>query len=359
MEEEKYQIIIDQNKKILKISRQFLDNIDMTEKEFLDSIYIDALFEKFLPAPNPLKKEEDIKPFKLPIMLKNYNLLLNKNIHPFYYFSVHGKILTDLKSKKSYYQLILKDVTPEVELNYIQNTDYLLTTLSVSNLKLQDAMKTIEMHKIMLMFLTTSLIEEYNKETSDHLQKIQEITANIANEYIKEKAAAVNDYDKEQYVKDLTFTSVFHDIGKMGIPNEILEKNRSLTDDEKNIIKDHTLIGASYIQKIIDFLKGKQDFASYLKFLQIPYEICLYHHEQWDGNGYPRNLKGKNIPLPARIVAVADSYDAIRSRRSYHNAKSHEDTVNIIKDESGTRFDPEVVSAFLKISPTLEKIKYQ
>lgn len=358
IDQEKYKIIIDQDKKILEISSQFLDNIEMTLEEFIKSIYFDLLFDRYLPQPDFNITEQGIEPFNFPVLLKNYDALVNRNIHPFSYFNVTGKILKDIKSKKFNYQLYFKDVTPEVELNYIKNTDYLLTSLSVSNDKLKEAMKTIEMQKIMLIFLTSSLIEEYNKETSDHLHRIQEITSFLAYECMKMDIIKVNDYDLRQYVKDLIFTSVFHDIGKMGIPNDILEKENSLTNGEKEIIMNHTIIGASYIQKIIDFLKEKPRFSSYLKFLQIPYEICLYHHERWDGNGYPEKLKDDQIPLSARIVGVADAYDAFRGKRRYHDQKTHEQAVNMIKEEAGKQFDPDVVQAFLKIAPLLEKIKY-
>jgi HD-GYP domain-containing protein (c-di-GMP phosphodiesterase class II) len=355
LEQTKYNIVIDQDKKILEISNQFLENIEMTEDEFAKSFYFELLFERYLPSAD---KESEIEPFNLPVLLKNYDALVNRNIHPFSYFNVTGRIMFDRNLNLNCYDLYFSDVTADVELNYIKNTDYLLTSLSVSNNKLKEAMKTIEMHKIMLIFMTSSLIQEYNKETSDHLQRIQEITSYLANECMKMDIIRINDYDQRQYVKDLIFTSVFHDIGKMGIPNDILVKENSLTNGEKEVIMNHTIIGASYIQKIIDFLKEKPGFSSYLKFLRIPYEICLYHHERWDGNGYPEKLKDGMIPISARIVGVADAYDAFRAKRTYHESKSHQDAVNMIKEESGRQFDPDVVNAFIKIAPSLEKIKY-
>ncbi len=90
----------------------------------------------------------------------------------------------------------------------------------------------------------------------------------------------------------------------------------------------------------------------------IPYSICLYHHERWDGKGYPRGLKGSEIPLPARIVAIADSYDAMRASRPYNIPLSHKEAVNEIRRCSGTQFDPALVKVFLNIEKRLESIEY-
>ncbi|OHD49681.1 MAG: hypothetical protein A2Y29_06925 [Spirochaetes bacterium GWE2_31_10] len=144
----------------------------------------------------------------------------------------------------------------------------------------------------------------------------------------------------------------------MGVPNYLLSKETELTSDEKKIITTHTVIGANYIKKIIDFLSADPNYSSYIHFLNIPYDICLYHHERWDGKGYPEGLAGKNIPVSARIVAVADTYDAIRGNRSYTVPRTHKEALEIIRKESGKQFDPDIVSAFVNVSDLLEDVEY-
>ena len=127
--------------------------------------------------------------------------------------------------------------------------------------------------------------------------------------------------------------AILHDIGKMGIPDEILRKPGKLTDAEFEIIKQHPVHSLNLLSRI-PFLE---------KSIDIPY--C--HHERWDGSGYPRGLKGKEIPLAARIFSVIDVWDAVQSDRPYNHAWSREDTVHYLREQSGKHFDPECIEAFL------------
>ena len=123
-------------------------------------------------------------------------------------------------------------------------------------------------------------------------------------------------------------------------------------------MKTHPVIGSEYIKKIIDEFEDDEVFSSYIDFLKIPYEICMYHHERWDGNGYPDGLKGSNIPICARIISIVDAYDAMRAQRSYNVQKSHEECIDVIISESGKQFDPEIVKAFLNIEKKFDEIQY-
>lgn len=352
-----YQIIFDTKKRIINISADFLKDIEMSKDEFNQSFYIDTLFNNFFPAIDRTKKEINIAPFHFPIMLKNFSSD-NEHIHPYVHYQLYGKIKYIPLKRAYYYFINLKDVSSDVELNYIQNTDSVIKSLSISNLFLQQANKKIEVHKIMLIFLICSLIEEYNKETSDHLKRIQDITTILSAECLRMGIIKNVDCDAEEYIKDINYTSPLHDIGKMGVPNYLLSKEGELTPDEWKVMATHTIIGAGYIKKIIDFLKKDPNYSSYTKFLLIPYDICLYHHERWDGGGYPDGLKGEFIPISARIVSVADTYDAIRGNRSYTVSKSHKQACDIIVKESGKQFDPKVVEAFINIQDELEDIQY-
>lgn len=163
-----------------------------------------------------------------------------------------------------------------------------------------------------------------DEETEQHSQRVTELTMRIANKM---------GMDAEHLVH-VRRGSLLHDIGKMGIPDSILLKKGKLTDDEWEIMRKHPVYSFEMLSPI-----------TYLKpALDIPY--C--HHEKWDGSGYPRGLKGKQIPLEARIFAVVDVYDALTSDRPYREAWSKEKTLDHICDLSGTHFDPEVVELFLQ-----------
>lgn len=145
-------------------------------------------------------------------------------------------------------------------------------------------------------------------------------------------------------------TSPLYDIGKIGIPDCILIKNGSLNDNEFNIMKTHTTIGYNE-----DTLK-KDVKADYMT---MSADIAHYHHEKYNGTGYPDGLKEEKIPLCARIIALADVYDALVSKRVYKSAFTHEVAKNIIVNDRRTHFDPVIVDAFLKCESELMKIHYE
>lgn len=142
-----------------------------------------------------------------------------------------------------------------------------------------------------------------------------------------------------------------HDIGKIGIPDEILLKPGKLNPDEFEIIKQHTVIGSNIIGSIAE---GAIDGIEYLKYAG---EICRSHHERWDGLGYPDNLKGEDIPLSARLAAIIDVYDALVSVRCYKPACSHKDAMKIMEQGSGVQFDPDLVAEFVALSEEIASIR--
>jgi putative two-component system response regulator len=136
-----------------------------------------------------------------------------------------------------------------------------------------------------------------------------------------------------------------HDIGKIGIPDKILLKPGKLTAEEWEIMKKHTIIGA-------DILKG-----SNINFVRMGETIAMTHHEKWNGSGYPYGLKGRKIPLVGRITAIADVFDALTSDRPYKKAFSIEKSNQIILQERGKHFDPDVVDAFFEVQDAILQIK--
>ncbi|THB67366.1 MAG: HD domain-containing protein [Gammaproteobacteria bacterium] len=176
-----------------------------------------------------------------------------------------------------------------------------------------------------------------DKETANHITRVAYYAAIIAKKI---------GWDQEHV--DLIFNaSPMHDVGKLGIPDEILHKNGPLTAKERQIMETHTIIGANILKK------------SPSDYMQAARTIALYHHEKWDGTGYPMGLSGTDIPLEARIVAIADVYDALSSRRCYKEAFPHPKVMAIINEESGKHFDPELVDVLIEEIDAILKIGLQ
>lgn len=170
----------------------------------------------------------------------------------------------------------------------------------------------------------TRLVDAKDQDTDDHSIRVAMYSCLIADEL---------GWDKRE-IESLYHTALLHDIGKVGIRDDILKKRASLKDDEYNIMKTHTTIGAA-ILKELSFMQGADVGA-------------LYHHEKYDGTGYPHGLKGEEIPLCARIIAVADSFDAMNARRVYREQCDKAYILEEMGKCCGTQFDPRVVAAFLR-----------
>ena len=148
---------------------------------------------------------------------------------------------------------------------------------------------------------------------------------------------------------DLVKSAPLHDIGKVGIADSILLKPGTLTPEERQEIQRHCEMGA----RVLRIAEKKLKFQS---FLTIAIQLTLYHHEKWDGTGYPNGLAGEAIPLSGRIMALADNYDALRTTRPYKSAFSHEQSRGIIQENRGTHFDPALVDAFLRREADFRRI---
>ncbi|MGQ9843247.1 MAG: HD domain-containing phosphohydrolase, partial [Spirochaetota bacterium] len=195
-------------------------------------------------------------------------------------------------------------------------------------------------HAQMVTIVSLAKLAEYrNKETGMHLERIMHYVEILAHELSHHPD--YKDYITQEYIYDIVNSSLLHDIGKVAVPDLILLKPAKLTEYEFEIMKQHTVIGAETIAEAESKVSGRS-------YLNLGKEIAYYHHERWDGSGYPKGLKGQEIPLSARIVAVADVYDALVSQRPYKQVFPHEKAVKIICAKSGIHFDPVVVTAFLK-----------
>jgi putative two-component system response regulator len=195
-----------------------------------------------------------------------------------------------------------------------------------------------------------SLAETRDNETGLHIRRTQNYIKIIA-ELLAEHPRFC-DYLDSSAIDILYKSAPLHDIGKVGIPDSILLKQGKLTSDEFEIMKKHAQYG-------YDALLRAEESVGYnhsISFLKTAGEIALSHHEKWDGSGYPQGLAGDDIPLSARLMAIADVYDALVSKRIYKKAFSHEEAVDIIRDERGTHFDPDVTDVFLANSYAFNEV---
>lgn len=188
------------------------------------------------------------------------------------------------------------------------------------------------------VFVLASLAESRDPETGEHLERMRSYCHILAEELSKNGPYA--EFIDKVFIDDLYRSSPLHDIGKIGIPDSILLKPGALSDDEFEIMKHHSIIGA-------EALGGTIKRAAGASFLQMAADVARYHHEKFDGSGYPDGLKRQEIPLAARIVALADVYDALTSSRVYKSAFRPEIARIMIKEERGRHFDPVIVDAFL------------
>ena len=183
------------------------------------------------------------------------------------------------------------------------------------------------------------LSESRDDETGEHIVRTSDYCRLLA-EKLWEKGVHKEKVD-QAFIDSITQASPLHDIGKVGIPDSILLKPGKLTGEEFEVMKTHTAIGYQTLASV-----GEKDSKS--AFIETGKEITLCHHEKWDGSGYPKGLKGEEIPISARIMALADVYDALRSKRVYKESYTHEESKEIIIQGRGTHFDPYLVDLFLE-----------
>ena len=194
------------------------------------------------------------------------------------------------------------------------------------------------------------LAESRDRETGQHLERIQVYCGMLTRE-LKNDPLYKSVID-EEFINNVAESCVLHDLGKVAIPDEILLKPDRLTPEEYEIIKTHAAVGGDALATIEDRLGGRT-------YLRLGREIAYFHHERYDGQGYPLGLKGERIPLAARIGAVVDVYDALTSNRCYRRSMSHDQAVALIAQGRGTQFDPVVSDAFLRIQARLAEASRQ
>lgn len=234
---------------------------------------------------------------------------------------VHVKLRNIQKSVENYNEILEEEV--------FERTQELITTRDITI----DAL--------------IGLLEVRDIESSNHTKRTQSMIKLIS-EYLSKKSE-YKDILTEDYIMELYKTAPLHDIGKVGIPDNILLKPGKLDFEEFEIMKKHTTFG-------VEALSYNSKNGQIPSFIKTSIEIAGTHHERFDGSGYPNGLKGKEIPISGRLMAIVDVYDALTSKRVYKPAFEHEYALELIRNESGKQFDPEIVEVFMEIEDKILEI---
>ena len=306
------------------------------------SVFLKRSGYQLTGVTDPLEAIERVKTEHFDLMLLDYIMT-----------PIHGdKVVEEIrKFNETLYILLLtghKDLAPPLETirklsiqGYCEKSDKFDQLL----LLIESAIKSIEQ---MNMIASINLELKKSKEDLEraYLESIEALrfTVEAKDRYTKGHSDRVSEYSvligkeiglSDEELKKLRIGGLFHDIGKIGVPDSILLKTEKLTDEEYSEIKNHPSIGKH-------ILSSASIFSDIIP-------IVYHHHEKYDGTGYPGKLKGEDIPLLARITAIADTFDAMTSKRSYRNALSLDVAKEEIKRCSGTQFDPKLVEAFIKV----------
>ena len=228
--------------------------------------------------------------------------------------------------------------------NHINLARYQHTLEELVEKKTAELTKTYEQ----TLEVLATIIEYRNLESGAHIRRTTLLTEVLVNKMLE--MDRFKDELLKENVHSMIKASALHDIGKIGIADSILLKPGKLTDEEFDVIKTHTSIGADIIDSISATLRDDDLYLKYAK------DICHHHHERWDGKGYPMKLSGEDIPIAARIISVVDVYDALANPRCYKGSYSHEESLKIITEGSGTQFDARIIEILPQVSQVFMEI---
>jgi putative two-component system response regulator len=209
-------------------------------------------------------------------------------------------------------------------------------------------MREVSQSQLAAIFAMSKLAESRDPETGEHLERMREYCKVISEQL--SRMPKFRPIINREFVDNIYAASPLHDIGKVGIDDNVLLKPGKLTDEEWVLMKRHPVIGAETLREVDRQHPGNA-------FIRTGIEIAESHHEKWDGSGYPYGLEGEAIPLVARILALGDVYDALTSKRCYKDAFSHAKSRSIIEQGRGSHFDPDVVLAFLEMEDEFQRIR--
>ncbi|HCB93007.1 MAG TPA: hypothetical protein DEP57_04240 [Selenomonas sp.] len=242
----------------------------------------------------------------------------------------------------------IKNTSPLVEYLYVYRIFVKMTHDSVRYMTdIKNKNETIAKMQTALIMTLADMVERRDKNTGHHIRKTAAYVKIIA-DGMKE-SGIYEDILTDDFIHNMVESAPLHDVGKITIPDAILNKPGKLTEEEFDLMKSHAAAGGKIIGSLIDTVPDSD-------YLYEARNLATYHHERWDGTGYPSGLAGEDIPLSSRIMAVADVFDALISTRSYKKGFPYEKALAIIKAESGTHFDPQVVAAFFAVKDKILEV---
>ena len=306
-----------------------------------------------ISMPQILRKEQVFMARTISLFLHFFILLLSASVFLSKHYIInpinkitHAAISFDYntpearESSMAYLKSLNIHTGDEIEKMY---QSYLTTTEDILRFIREDQAKSGKISKLQngLILTLADVVESRDKCTGDHVRKTAAYANIIMQQLIRD--GVYTDRLTDEFVADVVASAPLHDVGKVHISDAVLNSPGRLTDEEYRIMKEHTTIGAEIIRNAIETVSDHD--ADYLKEAQ---NLANYHHERWDGKGYPSGLAGEQIPLSARIMAVADVFDALYSKRSYKEGFSFEKSMGIIQEGAGTQFDPRIVEAFVR-----------
>lgn len=321
-------------------------------------IYVNPKFEKMTgyvtdeiigKKPNILKSGHHDEHFYKDIYEAiNHNRVWTGNFYnrkkdgTFYWDSSAISAVFDESNQVTNYIAIKRDISEKIAFD---------ESLAIRRKELEDEVTLkiteIEESQHAAIIALAKLTEARDGDTGQHVERVQYLSRALA------ASMRNNDLYKKTidngFIRDIFYASALHDIGKINIPDHILLKPGKLTVDEFDIIKSHVSIGDKILSDMVKFYSKS-------RLITMGRQIAKHHHEKWDGSGYLSQIKGEDIPLSARIVALVDAYDAIRSKRPYKDGKSHQQAYDLIVTDSGKHFDPNVVKAFIDINEQFDAI---
>ena len=250
---------------------------------------------------------------------------------------------------------IIKPISPPILLARIKTqlenkaaNDFMKDKNKFLEEEIQKRLKEITAIQDVAIFAMVSLAETRDNETGNHITRTRNYVKILALKL--QNHPKFKDFLSNDMINTLYKSAALHDIGKIGIPDHILLKSGKLSTEEFEIMKTHITLGKEAIEH------AEIQLGFEVNFLKVAKEIAYLHHEKYDGSGYPLGLKCDEIPISARLMAVADVYDALITKRVYKDSMNHQDAIKIMKEGSGTHFDPDILDAFLELEKEFEQI---
>lgn len=281
------------------------------------------------------------------LYLAKYHLVLPLNTMAYVASKFSEHDIESLREMAELFNAIKISTDDETE-----NLYKVLAAMTKENAEFMEALQkksaTISELQNSLIIVLADMVESRDHNTGDHIKTTAEYVEIIMDEMLTE--GIYKDQLTAKFISDVYQSAPLHDIGKISVSDVILNKPGKLTDEEFAIMKHHTVAGAEILDRVIDTLPDSD--GGYLVEAR---NLALYHHEKWNGQGYPFGISGQQIPLSARIMAVADVFDALVSKRSYKEAFSFEKAISIIEESAGSHFDPLIAQAFINAK---DRIRY-